>query len=239
VTGRLIALEGPDGVGKTPIAARLTDLTYPEAVAALTSGTSSNHHRGLVLVPRRQVSATSTYAAGLMDHLSTVLWHSGDDPCLSDAYWVAVQAAWGIAHTETVLKPLLDAGFDVLVDGWFYKLFGKLAVQGWREEDIDVIFSRVRMPDSVILLTADLGEIYDRRGADFRPAELGMHAGYPELNRDAFLAYQSQALHRLQQRAHRDGWTTVALDIQAGLTAHTAKVRPHLNRARAAARIAA
>jgi hypothetical protein len=40
----------------------------------------------LVFVAHRQVSATLTHAATLMEHLSTMLWHSGDAPDLSDAF---------------------------------------------------------------------------------------------------------------------------------------------------------
>jgi hypothetical protein len=72
----------------------------------------------LVFTSKRQVSRTSAYAAGLMEHLATMLWHSGDAPDLLDAFWTGLQAAWFTAHSTAVLAPLLDAGYDVLVDGW-------------------------------------------------------------------------------------------------------------------------
>ncbi len=228
--GRFIAMEGTDGVGKTSLARRLADVSYETAVARLTepgtATTTPNVDAGpLVFVPRRQVSATSTYAATLMEHLSTMLWHSGDAPDLSDAFWVSLQAAWFTAHTEMVIGPLLNAGFDVLVDGWFYKFFAKLLLQGFAEPDLAVIFDRVRMPDSVLLLQADVGAVYDRR-SDFRPAELGMHAGYADLNRGTFVDYQTRTALNLQKLADRHGWRTAHLDPDEPIAATADRLAP-------------
>jgi thymidylate kinase len=241
VPGRFIALEGGDGVGKTSLARYLADLDYDTAITRLAHPTTDDPPDagagGLAFVSRRQVSATSTYAATLMEHLSTMLWHSGDAPDLSDAFWVSLQAAWFTAHTETVLQPLLDAGFDVVVDGWLYKFFAKLLVQGFTEPDLAVIFNRVRMPDTVVLLHADAGAVFDRR-RDFRPAELGMHAGYGELSnlgRDTFVDYQTKTALNLQTFADRYGWHTVALDPGEPISATAQRLEPVMAELRAPA----
>ncbi|MDQ3275468.1 MAG: hypothetical protein M3Q39_10685 [Actinomycetota bacterium] len=230
--GRFIALEGTDGVGKTSLAGRLADISYETASAQLAEPAATippDMGVGtLVFVPRRQISATSTYAATLMEHMSVMLWYSGDAPDLSDAFWVSLQAAWFTAHTETVVAPLLDAGFDVVVDGWLYKFFAKLLLQGFTERDLAVIFDRVRMPDAVLLLQADVGAVYDRR-SDFRPAELGMHAGYGDLDdlgRDTFVDYQTRTALNLQMLAGRHGWRTTHLDPDEPIPATAHRLAP-------------
>jgi thymidylate kinase len=211
--GTFIALEGPDGVGKSTLAAGLATLDYPTAIAR----PADPDEVPLVFVSRRQISATSDYAARLMKQLSTVLWHSGDGPDLPDGFWVGAQVAWFTAHASTVLEPLLGAGYDVLVDGWVYKFQSKLLLQGYRADELDVIFDRIRMPDRVVLLTADVGALYDRRGAQFRLAELGMHAGYARLGRDTYVEYQQRGLDQLLLLAEQRGWTVVPLDPAASV----------------------
>lgn len=188
MAGQFLVLEGPDGVGKTTLAGCVAGCSYESAVAALAHREQPEpSQQPLVFVPRRQVSSTSAYAAGLMKQLATMLWHSGDAPDLPDAFWVGLQAAWFTAHGETVLRPLLDAGRDVITDGWIYKFCSKLLLQGYSQQDLDVIFGRVRVPDTVVVLSADPAALYDRR--EFRPAELGLHAAYEQLDRASFVDY--------------------------------------------------
>jgi thymidylate kinase len=234
--GVFLALEGPDGVGKTTLAGLLAPTPYAAAVAGLPAGpgTAGDGGTPLVFVSRRQVSCTSAYAAKVMDRIATVLWHSGDSPDLPDAVWVHTQAAWFTAHSATVLEPLLAAGYDVLVDGWVYRFFGQLVEQGYAQADLDVIFARVRTPDAVLLLTADLAAIYRRRRSGFRPAELGMHAGYSGLGRDTFVDYQRRGLRRLLAYAARPNWLTVELGADGTAEENAAVIAPALAGLRAA-----
>lgn len=219
MSGTFIALEGLDGVGKTSLAERLADLHYADLNTGNSRPTDNGQlPRQLVYIPRRQISESSLYAATLMNHLSTMLWHSGDAPDLSDAFWVSLQTSWFIAHGETVVAPVLEAGFDVIVDGWYYKLFAKLLLQGFVDRDLDVMFDRVREPNAVLVLLADPGAVFDRR-RQFRPAELGMHAGYGELGRDTFIDYQSRASTNLQALAERRGWQSIHLDLTLSIQA--------------------
>ncbi|MFE9748586.1 dTMP kinase [Saccharothrix saharensis] len=205
MTGRFVALEGVDGVGKTTLAGLVADLTYEQWLAA-----PDREPAGVVFVPRRARSGTSPFAARLMEHLAQMLWHSGDSRDLEAAFWVTLQASWFTAHSTCVIGPVLDSGHDVVVDGWYYKFWSKLLGQGFRREDLETVFASAREPDHVVLLDADVATVFDRR-TDFRPTELGLHAGYGGLDRASFVDYQSRGLGVLKEMARERGWTTVAV----------------------------
>lgn len=210
MTGKFVALEGVDGVGKTTLAGRVADLTYEQWLAS-----PGREPSGLVFVSRRARSGTSPFAATLMEHLARMLWHSGDSRDLEPAFWVTLQASWFAAHSTCVIGPVLDSGHDVVVDGWYYKFWSKLLGQGFRHDDLETVFAGVREPDHVVLLDADVAAVFDRR-ADFRPTELGLHAGYGGLDRASFVDYQGRGLVVLKEMARDRGWTTVA--VTAGET---------------------
>lgn len=223
MTGTFIALEGADGVGKSTLAACLGSIDYATAVADLNV---VPRHGVLVFVERRQISATSAYSATLMEHLATMLWNSGDARDLPDTFWVGMQVAWFTAHATTVVAPLLTAGYDVIVDGWVYKFLSKLLIQGYSPDELDTMFGRVPKPDGVVLLTTNIDALYERRSAQFRPSELGMHAGYPDLGRKTFVEYQQRGQDNLTRMADHFGWRTIALDPAAAVDECAATVMP-------------
>ncbi|MEU5383244.1 dTMP kinase [Kitasatospora cineracea] len=206
-TAPFVVLEGPDGSGKTPLAAR--------AAADLA-------HLGVQHINRRQVSTHSGYAATLMEPLARMLWHSGDAPDLSDNFWAHLQASWFTAHGEQVIAPALSAG-PVLVDGWYLKLASRLSGQGWSATEIDHLFSRVRRPDHTILLDVEPAVLWERKAGQLRPAELGMHGDYAALGRASFVDYQQRGLDRLREMAAAGNWHV--LDVPAGEDLNTTSRR--------------
>ncbi|RGD59430.1 thymidylate kinase [Kitasatospora xanthocidica] len=192
-----LALEGPDGAGKTTLATRAAEILAP---------------LGVRHVNRRQVSTNSAYAATLMEPLARMLWHSGDAPDLSDGFWAHLQAAWFTAHGEQVVAPALTSG-PVLVDGWYFKLASRLPGQGWHADEIDHLFSRVRRPDHTILLDVDPEVLWERKAGRLRDAELGMHGTYTDLGRASFLDYQQQGLNRLRATAAAEGWHVMTIPV--------------------------
>jgi dTDP-4-amino-4,6-dideoxygalactose transaminase/thymidylate kinase len=195
VKHKFIVLEGPDGAGKTTLAAMVAD-----AMA----------DRGMRHVSRRQTATGSPFAGRLMRHLADMLWDSGDATDLSDAFWVHSQAAWFIAHAEQVVAPALAEG-HVIVDGWYYKLWSKLLMQGYSRGELDELFVRVPAPDEVILLDVDPAVVWRRKADIFRPTELGMHAGFAAdtLGEKTFLEYQSEGLVNFRKFANEYGWTVL------------------------------
>jgi hypothetical protein len=91
------------------------------------------------------------------------------------------------------------------------------------------------MPDAVVLLSADPGALYDRRqsGQGFRPAEYGMHAGYPRLDRASFVDYQAKSLEQLRRFAHEQQWPVLELDPAASVADHIAVLDPLITSLRA------
>jgi hypothetical protein len=77
----------------------------------------------------------------------------------------------------------------------------------------------------VLLLLADVGAVYDRR-SDFRPAELGMHAGYTDLDRGTFVDYQTRTALNLLELADRHGWHTAQLDPHEPIPATADRLTP-------------
>jgi thymidylate kinase len=203
-----LVLEGPDGSGKTTLAAR--------AAADLA-------HLGVQHVNRRQVSTHSAYAATLMEPLARMLWHSGDAPDLTDAFWAHLQASWFTAHGEQVVAPALKDG-PVLVDGWYFKLASRLPGQGWHPLEIDHLFAKVRRPDHTILLDVDSAVLWERKAGQLRPAELGMHGPYDGLGRASFLDYQQRGLERLRGMATTAGWHVMKIPADEDLDATSLRV---------------
>jgi len=74
------------------------------------------------------------------------------------------------------------------------------------------------------LLTADITALFARR--KFRPAELGMHAGYTELNEESFVQYQTAGLELLKGMASRGGWPVVRLDPAEPVAESATRIEP-------------
>lgn len=208
--GRFVALEGIDGCGKTTLAAAVT---RPGAAGPTQDAAP------IRFVSRRTVPAGDGFVANLMRQHAQMLWHSGDATDLSPEFWVTLQASWYTAMSDALLGPALAAGDNVLVDGWMYKFWSKLLNQGYTLAELQIIFRGARIPDLVVLLEVDAAAVYDRH-RNFRPTELGMHAGYAALNRASFIDYQSRGQAHLRRLAEDHGWLvlTVPADEPLELT---------------------
>lgn len=201
--GIFVALEGIDGCGKTSLARAAADRDLGDRQDSATDQ--------VVFVSRRSVSTVDEFSRHLMTQNANMLWNSGDATTLSPAFWVTLQASWFTALSDTVIRPLLAEGATVVVDGWFYKFWSKLLNQGYSVAELEVIFGGAARPDHVIVVDPDVGEVFDR-GRDFRPSEMGMHAGFGNLNRQTFIEYQAAGRERLLEFAQRWTWTVLPVD---------------------------
>lgn len=222
--GAFIALEGPNGAGKSTLAPMVADLDYPTAVDRLESGDPA---RGMVWLSRKQPTLTCAYTHQLMLRLAQVLWELGSDPVLPDRFWAEVQAAWFTAYSATVLEPLLEAGFDIVVDGWIGRISTHLLTQGGHTPaDLETLFAQVRRPDRTVLVDVDPSITWQREHTD-KPTDLGMHTGTgngdPQQDHHA---YQWRTLQALRAAAATHGWHV--LPVEGGETPDDTAARMRL-----------
>ena len=154
--GKFIVLEGVDGVGKTTLASKL------------------NSEEEFIHIKRKQISQTNDFVDSQMLKHNKLLWTEDGslDHLLPTTYWIFLQSAWYILLTKFVIEPLLNEGKNVIVDGWYYKLIARLALQGEDMEYVNNIFKPILKPDLVVLLNVDLEIIWERK-KEYRAYEFG------------------------------------------------------------------
>jgi len=194
--GKFIVLEGVDGVGKTTLASQL-DL-----------------EEEFIHVKRKQISQVHNFVDSQMLKHNKLLWTEDGsmDHMLPSSYWISLQAAWYILLTNFVIEPLLKDGKNVVVDGWYYKLKARLALQGEDMEYVNNVFKPIVEPDMILLLKVDIDKIWDRK-KDFRAYEFGKFKdSSTEEQKSSFVEYQTNTYKNLEKMATLDKkWCIVDL----------------------------
>lgn len=176
--GLLIALEGADGVGKSTlaplIAAQLEDL-------------------GAIFSSNKHVANEPTYVSDRMASLRRMLWPGGEiegGKELPPSYWILLQAAWYSLSSEFVMRPLVDGGNVVIVDGWYGKSWARAALKGCEGSFLSSLFESVIAPDLVVYLDVDLRAVFQRKS--FRQHEVGGYHDYPSYGLDSYIDFQNR-----------------------------------------------
>jgi dTMP kinase len=170
--GRLIVLEGTDGVGRSTQIALLREWVEARGYAVQATGLKRS-----VLAGRGIKNAMRGHTLG---NLTTNLYYATDM----------------VDRLEKVIIPALRAGFVVLTDRYIYSIISRALVRGVDATWIRDIFGFALVPDAVFYLNADLpcliprvlnvrGFDYWESGMDFLP-----HRDYY----DAFVEYQTRLL---------------------------------------------
>lgn len=170
--GRLIVLEGTDGVGRSTQIALLREWVESLGYAVQSTGMKRSELAGKGIKEAMQghtlglLTANLFYATDMVDRL------------------------------EKVILPALRAGFVVLTDRYIYSIIARAMVRGVDPTWIRDVFGFALVPDAVLYLHADLPHLVPRvlnaRGFDYWESGMDFlpHRDYHE----AFVEYQSRLL---------------------------------------------
>ena len=170
--GRLIVLEGTDGVGRSTQIALLREWIESKGYAVRSTGLKRSELAG-----RGIKEAMRGHTLGL---LTANLFYATDM----------------VDRLEKVIIPALRAGFVVLTDRYIYSIIARAMVRGADPAWIRDVFGFALVPDAVFYLHADLPHLIPRvlnsRGFDYWESGMDFlpHRDYY----DAFVEYQSRLL---------------------------------------------
>ena len=172
VPGRLIVLEGTDGVGRSTQIALLREWLESEGYAVAVTG-----------LKRGQLAGKGAKTA--------MQGHTLGDTTMNLFY-----ATDFTDRLEREIIPALRAGFIVLTDRYIYSIIGRAQVRGVDPAWLRSIFGFALVPDAVFYLQADLAHLVPRvlnaRGFDYW--ESGMDTLTGRDYYDSFIEYQTGLL---------------------------------------------
>ena len=195
--GRLIALAGIDGAGKSTLAKALC--------AALND---SGHDT--ILVGKHTVDVPSDgQQSAYLAAVNAVVYRRAPATgrACSDRYWLFALAAWYDLLDQLVVRPALLAGRNVVLDNSHHKILARYTVNPEVATDLaQQVFADLTPADLVLYLRLTPGEALGRK-RDFTALE----AGRPDPSEEHFLTYQGTVADELAHLHNQDAW--VSLDV--------------------------
>lgn len=200
-SGFFVCFEGLDGAGKTTIARAV--------VSMLTArGTSAK------LVERKDPECGPVNLTRRMQLLKELIWEYGDVPIseLGDYHALYNMASWFSAMDFCKIKPLLAAGFIVVVDNWYFKFLSRFTLkQTMNEEHLRACFAHLSRPDLVVYLNIE-PETALARKTQLGKGETGFFDGHGPPTPGNFLRYQNKVRQVLDRLAREEGWYPIVVD---------------------------
>ena len=188
LSGKLIVIEGSDGVGRSTQIEALTQWLEIQGYGVVNTGwtrspllgpTIDTIKRGNTL---NQITFSVLYAADFADRL------------------------------ENQIIPALKAGFIVLADRYMYTAFARHAVRGIDKEWIRRVYGFALVPDLVIYLKIGLEDLIRRTfesGRSMNYWESGMDIGLSGDLYESFVQYQTRLLDEFDQMVDEFGFTVI------------------------------
>lgn len=178
--GRLIVIEGTDGVGRSTQISLLRPWLESMGFAVVDTGL-----RRSPLVGKGIDAAKEGHTLG---------------PLTMDLFYATDFAD----RLENLILPALRAGFIVLTDRYIYSLLARAIVRGAKPEWIEGVYGLALVPDAVFYLSVDVGTLIRRivpRGFDYW--ESGMDLRMGDDLYESFVTYQAKILKQLENMAQR------------------------------------
>ena len=185
--GKLVVVEGPDGVGRSTHIALLREWLESRGHAVLDTGMTRSALAGKGLKAAKEghtlggITMSLFYATDFADRL------------------------------EHEIIPALRAGFVVLTDRYIYSLMARAIVRGADPEWMNGVYEFALKPDVIIYLHATVDELVTRtvQSSGFNYWECGMDLRLGDDLYDSFMAYQGRLLKVFDRMSDEYGFRVV------------------------------
>lgn len=225
LTGRLIVLEGTDGVGRSTQIAKLRPWLEQRGRAVMDTGTARSVLAGKGIKKAKQ--------GNTLGAITSALFYATD---FAD-------------RLENQIIPALRAGFIVLTDRYIYSSMARAIVRGCSPRWIQECYSFALKPTAVFYLRIDVETLLPRvifhTGFDYWEAGMDLHLGSDMY--DSFCKYQEMILNEFESMAEQYQFRVidaarnvdaVFTDLSAGVLEVLETERARTEAAAAAARAA-
>lgn len=210
LSGRLIVIEGSDGVGRTTQIGLLRQWLEFQGYGVLETDWTSSP------------LVSSTIDLAKEGHTMNVLTFN------------LLYATDFADRLEHEIIPALRAGFVVLSDRYIYTAMARAAVRNADPQWIRSLFGFAIQPDMVLYLRADVQTLVQRallaNGLDYWESGLDQNPGLDPY--ESFIRYQRKLLREYDKLAREFGFVVVSArrsiqTVQANLRRHIGLVLPH------------
>jgi dTMP kinase len=188
--GKLIVLEGTDGVGRSTQCQLLRAWLEDEGFAVSDTGLRRS--------PMTQPGLDAAKQGHTLSRIPMSLFYAAD---FAD-------------RLENQIIPALKAGFVVLSDRYFYSIIARDVVRGADPEWARRIYGFALKPDLIFYLKSDIPHLIARlvHGRGFNYWESGMDIRCADNLFDSFGIYQAKLIEQFDQMAEEFGFVTIDAD---------------------------
>jgi len=185
--GKLIVLEGTDGIGRSTQIALLRRWLEDEGYAVSDTGLRRS--------PLTQPGLDAAKVGHTLGPRTLALFYATD---FAD-------------RLENQIIPALKAGFIVLSDRYFFSIIARDIVRGADPQWARKVYGFALKPDLVLYLRADISTLVSRivHGRGFNYWEAGMDIRCADNLYDSFCVYQTRLIDQFDQMAQEYGFTTI------------------------------